>query len=329
MAQRGPGSRSEAGLRGVIPLLAVVLALATALALLLVAATLAPPSATNASAGGASGDATLASAPPDATATMLVRAVDMALPAPPVVLELAALIYAPASGGSSRSLPGPLLIVVEAGALDADLAGAAQVQLANGMMAIAAGSVTLHVGDRLMMPASTPVAFRNDDATPTVILAAGVFPARIVPATMAPQRLVASGTPARWDDYWTPGATIQSLGAGWIMDPPTGRVTLDLRRLDLAPGAQAPLFASSGMAIGVEAGALALTLTRGLVWMQAPDGPDVLLDNSGAATLLPGDGALIQNQAAGTLRNDGSGPLLILVLTVSPAITSATPRGPT
>lgn len=311
-------------LRGLLPPLTVAVALTTAIALLLLSLTLAPPR-TSALATPASFPLTVAP-PPTAPMTRLALAANIPLPPEPVVLALARLIYPPGSGGSSRILPGTLLLVVEAGSLTANLTGPAEIVRADGLPTMAATRLILQPGDRLLAPTSTPVAFRNEGATPALVLAAGVFPARIVSMPAPPQRLIASATPFRWDAYWTPGATIQSLAAGSITDPPPGGVTLELRRLDLAPGAQAPLLARDGMAIGVETGALTLTLARGLAWVETPDGPDALLGNAGVATLLPGDGALIQNQAAGMLRNDGGGPLLILVLTVSPAMTGATPR---
>jgi hypothetical protein len=319
VARCGARTTAEFRLRGFIAPLTVALALVTASALLIVAATLAPPTTgAHASSPATPPDGT---ALPVATATTLLRADGVTLPPSPVVLELARLIYAPDSGGPSRALPGPLIVVVEAGSLDADCTGTALVRRADGTTAIDTGAVALHAGDRLTLPASTEAGFRNDDATPALLLAAGVFPARIIPATVAQQRLIATTTPSRWDDYWSPGATIQSLAGGWLMDAPAGPTTLDLRRLVLAPGASVPAATSGGMAIGVEAGALTLMLARGIAWVQTPHGPDnELLADAGAATLLPGDGTLIPSAASAMLRNDGSGPLLAIVLTVAPAV---------
>jgi hypothetical protein len=113
-----------------------------------------------------------------------------------------------------------------------------------------------------------------------------------------------------------------------------------LSRLSLPPGANVALPPTSGRALGVETGALTLTLTSGLAWVQASDGAgrssdhaakvalppaDGALVRAGAAALLPGDGALVQNATNVSLRNDGDGPLLVLLLTIGPAGDDATP----
>jgi hypothetical protein len=73
-------------------------------------------------------------------------------------------------------------------------------------------------------------------------------------------------------------------------------------------------------ALAVETGVLTLGDIHGVIWRQSPDDADTALRPDVAATLLPGDGALLPGaEASATLRNDGSGPLLALVVTITPA----------
>ena len=79
----------------------------------------------------------------------------------------------------------------------------------------------------------------------------------------------------------------------------------------------------------VEAGALTLVLSRGVASVQTPEGEDDVLDNGGMTTALPGDGALLQNQANAMLRNDGDGALLLLARTVTAVGNPAAPPAAT
>jgi hypothetical protein len=70
--------------------------------------------------------------------------------------------------------------------------------------------------------------------------------------------------------------------------------------------------------LAVEAGALTLGADQGLIGLEHPEAGDDALTPGTTTTLLAGDGAMLQHQASATLRNDGSSPLQLLVLTVDP-----------
>jgi hypothetical protein len=263
------------------------------------------------------------------------------LPAAPVLFGLARLQYPPGASGSSQMGLGPLLVAVEAGALTVAPRGEAEVVRADGTKTAVAARATLRPGDRLLLAAGGQFAVRNDGSVPALVVAAGLFPVGNL-AVVAPRQFAAGPISPQWADAWSPGAMIQAFAGGWLIAPPTRPAMLTLSRLSLPPGARVALPPTSGRALGIEAGALTLTLGGGLAWVQTPNGDgrpsdqaaapaappaDGALVQAGAATLLPGDGALLQNATNVTLDNDGDGPLLVLVLTVGPAGNDATPIG--
>jgi hypothetical protein len=303
--------------RALIPPLTIALALVTAGALLLTAAAMAPPPLTSRVASPSPVASASEAALPDASVTALVQAPHAELPLPPTVVALARLTYAPGASGPSRALPGPLLLAVEVGSLAVQIDGSGQLLGANRATVIAADAVTLHVGDGLVLPTATTAAFRNDGSVPVVALAAGVFPTHAV--LNGPARLGASPDrmgSARWIDDGAPGITVQPLVGGWVVDLAAGSAALTLRRVNLQSGDSASLTAPGPVALAVETGALTLSAGGGLIWVQHPNGSDEWIAPTSAATLLSGDGALLQAGATATLRNAGSGPLLILELTV-------------
>jgi hypothetical protein len=172
------------------------------------------------------------------------------------------------------------------------------------------GPLVLHAGDGLGLPTTMTAHFHNDGTVPVVALAAGVF--ANVGRTSAPGKVES----VRWDAAWSPGATIQPLGGGWLIAPPTGPSTITLQRLSLAMGAQLPVSSPGAAILSVETGALTLLGDEGLMRRQTPNGPDAWIDPAHLVTLLPGEGVLLQDQPEVTLRNDSSAPLLVLLLTV-------------
>ena len=294
-----------------LPPLTILLAVITAGALLLAAAVLVPPPLPAASALVRPVEV-LAAPGAAVTNTTLGQSVRVELPRTPAVVDLARLIYPPGAEGSHHALPGPLLMVVEAGALTVQLGGAAQLLQGQQAQPVAAGQLILHPGDGLMLPRTTPAAFRNRGTTPAVALAAGVFPA---PAAQSGLGLGRIG-PARWAESWAPGATVQPLAGGWLVDPAAEAAALTVQRLSLPPGAGRPLTALGPVDLAVETGALTLVIEGGLVWQQPLEGPDQFIAAASDATLLPGDAALLQRGAEVTLRNDGRGPLVVLALAV-------------
>jgi hypothetical protein len=236
------------------------------------------------------------------------------------MLALARLTYLAGTGGSSQPLPGPLLLTVQSGSLAVHLADIARLEHAPDPTVSVRGDILLQAGDGLVLPLGSTPTVRSAGPMPAVALAAGVFPALSAPGATGRTRA------ARWDGAWLPGATVEAMVGGWAVHLPRAPVTLALQRVSLQPGSSAlPLAAVAALA--VEAGTLTLTDIHGLVWHQSPTAPDTLLRPDVAATLLPGEGVLLPGaEASATLRNDGSGPLLALVVTVGPAAAQGTSR---
>jgi hypothetical protein len=297
--------------RALLPPLTIALAVVTAATLLLMAASITPPPVTSA--------VTAPSPPPgsdvprsDSELALLMRAEGVSLPPTPAVVDLARLTYAPGAGGH-HALPGPLLLAVESGTLTVQLDGMGQVQRAERTSQAAPGMLVLRPGDALVLPTATGAAFANAGSQPVVALAAGVFSSGVVASRFGRVGL------AHWAEDWSPGASVQPLAGGWLVDASPGPATITLERVSVRPGDQVPLTAPGPADLAVETGALTLEARGGLVWQQHPVGPNASVAPASAATLLPGDAALLQEEASVSLRNAGSGPLLVLMLTVEPA----------
>jgi quercetin dioxygenase-like cupin family protein len=326
--------------RALIPPLTIIAALVTAFALLLSAAAIAPPPLTGAIAPLPTRSTGVMPSPPEAAiadaarlvagTTVLVHSATLDLPALPSVVALARLTYAPGAEGDDRALPGPLLLIVEAGSLTVQVTGAAQRLPADQATPIVAGTLVLSAGDRLVLPAATPAVFRNTGSGPVVALAAGVFP-----TTAVASAAVGAGSPLGhpapgWVEDGSPGATVQPLAGGWMVDLTARAAAMELQRLSLPPGARVSLAAAGAVALAVETGALTMVSGEGLIWLHHPEGGDDSLSLDTEATLLSGDGALLQAGADVALCNAGSSPLQILTLTVAPVTAIVpTPSGAT
>jgi hypothetical protein len=309
-AQPLPEARNQP-VRTLLPPLTIALAVVTASTLLLLAAAITPPPLSEAISSPPPVPASSAVPTEGSAVTTLAQSVATALPDSPAVIDLARLTFPPRTGGDSRAFPGPLLLVVASGILT--IHADAPVQLLRaGPPARAAHDLLLRPGDGLLLPAATSAAVRNDQPVPAVVLAAGVFPA---PAT---QSKLGQADAVSWAAVWSPGASVQPLAGGWLIGLAPGPATITLRRVSLPPGRSLLLPAPGPVNLAVETGALTLAVGGGLVWQQRPDGTDSSIAPASAATLLPGDAALLHDEASVTLRNDGSGPLLALVLSVTP-----------
>lgn len=319
----GPtGARRGALLRIVLPPLVITAALLSAATLLLLAATIDPvplpavvgPRRTPTMAAHATPQFADANAPRLAVAVQsLAQATHQVMPPAPCGIELARLTYLPDHGGAPQTLPGPWLLIVESGALTVHLEGAGTLWRGGTLPQAVQSPLVLHAGDGLGLPASVTAHVHNAGTVPAVALAAGAF------HTVGPAKPPGNGDPVRWDAAWSPGATVQPLGGGWLMAPPTGPTTITLQRLSLAMGAQLSLSPPGAAILAVESGALTLRGDQGLLWRQTAGGPDAWIDPAYPATLLPREGVLLQDQPKVTLRNDGSAPLLVVLLTVGDA----------
>lgn len=257
----------------------------------------------------------------EASSTTLVRATSAQLPPGSIVVGLARLTYAPGARGLRHTSPGPLLLVVEYGALTVSLEGPGQHFRPDQTLA-AAGDLALHVGDGLMLPATTAAAFQNRGTLPAVALAVGIFPTTALPREPVPIGL-SPGECVWWRDAWSPGAAVQPLGGGWLVDPPSGPVSIALHRLSLRPRGSLTQAAPHAVILAVEAGALTI-VAGGRGWLQHPDGPDDGMRPGADVAVLPGDAAVLREMDSITLRNDGRGPLLVLAATVVPTATIVT-----
>jgi hypothetical protein len=262
--------------------------------------------------------------PPTARRVTLARSAPIVLPPSPLLLAFARLTYRPGDGGSSQALPGPLLLVVDSGALAAHLATPGRLQRATDADAAGGGECRgdcrLTVGDSLLLPSMTTATFQNVGMPPAVVWAVTVAPTAMASPEFARTRVaLGRADPPRWDPTWLPRAEVTPLAGGWAIDLNGTAVTLTLARLSLEPGAQEALLAIGTQALTVETGALTLTTEHGLVWLQHPGEGDDWLGSDTPATLLNGEGALLQAGASARLRNDGGGPLQLVALTVAAA----------
>jgi hypothetical protein len=252
-------------LRELLPLLTIVLLLLTAGALLLAAALLVVPPLPAASA--CVGPVAVTEAPQtDVTRSSLARIAQVALPRTPAVVDLARLVYAPGAGGSHHGLPGPSLLVLDAGSLSVQLDGAAHLLQAEQPRPVAAGDLVLQPGDGLLLPRGTAATFHNGGSVPAVVLAAG-----IVPSGGGASRFGRVGV-ASWAEAWSPGATVQPLAGGWIGTTTASSATLTVQRLTVPADARLPLSAPGPVDLAVETGVLTLEARGGLVWHQPRKG---------------------------------------------------------
>jgi hypothetical protein len=236
-----------------------------------------------------------------------------ALPRSSTVVDLARLIYAPGIDDPSRPLPGPVLLVVESGALTIDVDGTGHRSRPQQAPQTVRGTILLRTGDGVTLPAATSIAMHNAGSTPAVALVARLFRAGTRAIPLAPSR------PSREGLDWAPGATVLALGGAGIVDASIQSATIALHRLSLAPDGTVPVTASGAMVLAVEAGTPDLEAVAGLVVWQTPDGTNRWLEPPRTVMLLPTDAALLQASASVTLHNAGSGPVLALLVTVEPA----------
>lgn len=246
-----------------------------------------------------------------AVVTSLSRSEHTAIPADPVNLGIARLIFKPGRESPFWSLPGPLLLAVGSGALSASLRSPGQVQRRTGTRELGVGDVLLAPGDALILPTGSWASLRGVEAMPTVVLAAGVFPASGV------GRADARLAPVVGRD-WSPTADVLQLTAGTAVDLDAPLVRIELSRAVVDPGSALSLTATAALTFVVETGSLTLTPDRGEVVLPDPAARDERIVPGTEVTLLPGGSALLENMASATVRNDGSGPLNLLMLAVDP-----------
>jgi hypothetical protein len=124
---------------------------------------------------------------------------------------------------------------------------------------------------------------------------------------------------ARWPAAWAPGVTAQPLAGGVAVELPTGAATIGLGRVMLQPGEALPLAAAGPIVLVVETGVLTLTTHQGVSQRIREGGGAETIVPGVATTLATGEGALVPYGATGDLRNDGTGPVLLDLLSVAAA----------
>jgi hypothetical protein len=328
------------GQRVLLSVLAVLLTMTTAIALLITALTLFPYPAPAARPAAPASDASAPTpfparaVPPSADrGVTLARSQPIAVPPGPLLVALARLTYQPGTSGGREALPGPLLLIVDAGALAARLDTPGRLHRATvadaSSVGVCRGDCRLDAGDSLLLPSMTVAAFQSIGAAPAVVWAAAVLPAAATEADIGRVRAaLGRADPPRWAPAWSPGALVSPLAGGWAIDLDAPAATLTLARLSLDPGADGTLPAVGTQALTVETGALTLETEHGLVWLQRPGEGDEWLEPTTPATLLSGESALLQAGASARLRDAGAGPLQLAILTVAPAdAPEATPAG--
>jgi hypothetical protein len=203
---------------------------------------------------------------------------------------------------------GPDVLTVERGSVTGQVEGPVELTPAGATRPIAVPKhtdVVLNPGDVAYIPYGYTSHWRNDGAVPASLLDAGV------------------GLPA--GDLPEPGVTHETAPiAGWpnMFDMPQAPVELIVHRMTVEPGWSLAGEPGPGLhLVGVDAGTLTITWALRTDPMASP----------GTSQLQPGDwkdltNPLIANgkhEVAKELRNDGTAPLVLWLMTVTPLGTGA------
>jgi quercetin dioxygenase-like cupin family protein len=228
----------------------------------------------------------------------------LAEPPASAFIRLARLTFAPGARQPRAGALGPLLLAVEAGTLTARLDGPALLTRAT-----AAGTsdpspataqpevdVTLRPGDGLLVSPGVRHTFQNPEPTPAVVLALALLP-------WSPDS--PEGIEVRWPAEGSPDVAAHLLADGVAAALPTCPATLTLGRITLAAGA--------GLTPGGESWSQVAVVEAGTVGMATADRP--------AALLAAGQVIDISADSVASLRIAGDGPLVLLLLTITPAAT--------
>lgn len=312
--------------RSVIPLVTIALLLVTAGALLLGAATLVPaprivsvtppPVLDINNRSGASRD------------TTVIQSVEVMPPPAAEAIDLVRIIVEAGSRGVDPLEANVRFLTVESGTLTLDLDGPAHL-VATGQPPIQVeGRLRLEMDDGLVWPETTAVTWSNVTRDPVVLLAVGIFPAAesYAPVGIAQDE---GETPAmRWTSMIPPGSTLQPLASGWWDSMPAGTLDITLWRGHIPPRTETSGAVMGEVMVVIEAGTASLRIEDGSGWRPSPEQDDQPIIATRAATLLPGDGAILFTSSCVHVRNTGSSPLLLLGLTINPVDQGAQPPSP-
>jgi hypothetical protein len=162
-------------------------------------------------------------------------------------------------------------------------------------------------GDTLALHTDTVLKTRNDERVPTRVIVVTI--GRSHPPETAPEaRSVVA----------TPGITDGILAGGDSATLGTGPLKLALGRATLAPRSELSLHQTSGIElVAIASGNLSLVLPQGSAWLNP------LVHSAVTAhefeDVPAGQGVTVASGATVAYRNDGSSPLVALIVTVEPA----------
>ena len=230
----------------------------------------------------------------------LLAQAPLARPPAGAFVRLGRLTFAPGASQPRTAIIGPLLVAVERGALTAVVEGEAVLVRGEDASANASptGEVIVGAGDALLLSSSARYSVRNTGAAPAVVLTLALFPWNSGATDAAP---------FFWPEAGLPEITAQLLAEGVVTDLPEGPAKIALGRVSLAVGAELNVDRVTGPRLAiVEAGTLEVEPTAGL-----------------GTTLAAGQWSLVQPASMPTFRNAGDGPLVLLLVTITPEATSA------
>jgi mannose-6-phosphate isomerase-like protein (cupin superfamily) len=231
-------------------------------------------------------------------------------------VALARLSYAPFAQSAEHVPPGPLLLSVESGSLTVALQGrgrpaAERADRSGSGGTFDARSTELRAGESLVVPARTGLVVRNPGSEEAGVLAAAIVPASATSWTDAAGDGASSQPPAWWPVSSAPGSRLTPLATSAATGLGVGEVEVGIGRVTLAPAAHlSPVDVSAPVRLAVEEGILGLALA---------DGP-LRAETSGwcEKRLLTGQQWLVPAGTRPMLRNAGTDPLVVLILTLSP-----------
>ena len=234
-------------------------------------------------------------------------------------VELARLTYPP-RGADRHWASGPTVLVVESGALTVahdpiSPAAATVVPASAARHALPPGATaTLVAGDALVLEGHSRYETRNHGGRPAVVLAlwsgGPPYPVRTYAADAAPD--APPGTPAI-------GSTYAALAGGFLAPLPTGRATVAIGRIALAPGAAlARHRVAHAEFVVVESGSLALTAGDGTAWVQAR--PGAAPHAATTAPVATGAGLTFDAGTTVAIAPAGNAPLIALVISIGPEV---------
>ncbi len=261
----------------------------------------------------------------------------------------ARLTMPPGAEVSGMALPGPSLLVIEAGALAVRGSGEAQVFQGSGLPVVprvlvpAGAEPVLGPGDVVAFPAGTEaLSLRSEGTEPVVAVAVAWFPLTAIqdargagPGQQEAARLPAgdptsegalaaamlpvvdSGRALNYSGITVvPLGRPGSLGAAQV---PSGPVVVRLERMMLAPGTSLPPRAATGPTLmTVETGLVGLVPVRETARLRSGSGRDTLASAGSETTLTTGDSASWDAGAVALLRGGHGTAGSALLLTIGP-----------